>query len=61
MFFSNTKEKKALKFVERNGKALAQQLTYNVTNPINELKDTIWGMIEKFNQQTLFMGNKGGH
>lgn len=55
MFFSNTKEKKALKFVERNGKALAQQLTYNVTNPINELKDTIWGMIEKFNQQSLFM------
>jgi len=55
MFFSNTKEKKALKFVKRNGESLAQHLTYNVANSINELKDTIWGMIEKFNQQHLFL------
>jgi len=55
MFFSNTTEKRALKFVNSNGPALAQHIAYNVANSINELKDTTWGMLEKFNQQDLFL------
>jgi len=41
MFFSNKTEKRAVKFVDSNGPALAQHIAYNVANPINELKDTL--------------------
>src|SRR6056297_3623764 len=54
MFFSNKTEKRAAKFVDSNGPALAQHIAYNVANPINELKDTTWEMLAKFNQQNLF-------
>ncbi len=53
--FANTPKKRALKFVDSNGPALAQHIAYNVANPINELEDTIWGMFAKFNQQNLFL------
>src|SRR6056297_3560422 len=51
MFFPNTPEKRALKFIDSNGPALAQHIAYNVANSINEGQDTTWEIFTELNQQ----------